>query len=300
MFRFEHPELGIGDNVRLAAREEFDRAITEVSETGFEVHGTVRNVRRRLKRVRAVLRLIRPVFPDYAAENAALREVGAAFSGLRDAMARVEAVDALRKYGGAEIEAPLERLRRELVARAAAREAELDRNSFLTALRRELRDARVRAELWQLSGDGRRAVVPGFVDTYRRARKGLGRAKRRGDEDSLHEWRKAVKRHAAQLSLLGPLAPPFAAGRGRGAKKLARVLGDLMNLDVLRQAVADDSGEIDREAKSRIDKCLAEAIALHRAKALKLGRLLFAEAPKRVRRRWRVYWDDWQAGRRLG
>ena len=299
MFRFEHPELGVDDNVRIAAREEFDRAISEVSETGFEVHGTVRNVRRRLKRVRALLRLIRPVFPDYGKENAALREMGAAFSGLRDAMARVEAVDALKTYGGAEIEAPLERLRRDLVMRAAAHEAELDREIFLTTLRRDLRDARVRAELWSLSGAGRKAVVPGLVDTYRQARKELDRAKRRGDEDSLHEWRKAVKRHAAQLSLLAPLSPPFAAGRGRGAKKLARVLGDLTNLNVLRRTIEDDSGGIDEEDKVRIDTCLADATARQRAKALKLGRLLFADTAKTVRRRWSVYWDDWRAGRRL-
>ena len=68
-FQFEHPDRPLGDNVRKAAKAEFDRAIAEISETGFEVHGTVRNVRRRLKRIRALLRLIRPVFPDYAREN---------------------------------------------------------------------------------------------------------------------------------------------------------------------------------------------------------------------------------------
>jgi hypothetical protein len=78
------------------------------------------------------------------------------------------------------------------------------------------------------------------------------------------------------------------------------VLGDLMNLNVLRQAVEDDSSEIEHGDKSRIDKCLADAMAAHRAKALKLGRVLFAEEPKTVRRRWRVYWDDWQVARRLG
>ena len=65
VFAFDRPDLDVGDNVRHAARGEYDQAIAEVSETDFEVHDTIRNVRRRLKRIRSLLRLIRPVFPQF-------------------------------------------------------------------------------------------------------------------------------------------------------------------------------------------------------------------------------------------
>lgn len=299
LFRFEHPDLGLADNVRLAARNELDRAIADVSETGFDIHGTVRNVRRRLKRVRSILRLIRPAFPDYATENAALRDIGSAYSGLRDAMARVEAVDRL-VAGGRENVAGLTLLRRELAERAAAADAALDRDALLMALRSELREARVRAELWELSEEGAGALVPGFADTYRRGRRGYERARRRADEQSLHEWRKALKHHANQLKLLGGLMPVFAVGRVRAAQRLARMLGELQDLYVLGRVLGEASAGLSEDDRARIGERLEGEVVRLRRKALKRGKMLYAEPTRTVRQRWRTYWADWKAARRLG
>jgi hypothetical protein len=295
--RFEHPERTVEDNVRKAAKTEFDRAIAEVSETGFEVHGTVRNVRRRLKRIRSLRRLIRPVFSAYAEENAALRHAGAEVAALRDAMALVETADALARGREGEMAAALVTLRAELVARAAAEEERLDRDAFLTGLRASLRDARVRSELWELEDDGRQAIVPGFVETYRRARRGA-HARANGEDNGFHEWRKAVKHHWVQLALLRRLVPDFADARRLRAQKLARTLGDLQNLCVLERWLCENPlqparsgliGELARDEAARLKR-----------RALAFGKPLFAESPKLVRARWDAYWLDWQASRRMG
>jgi hypothetical protein len=300
VFQFEHPERSLGDNVRKAAKAEFDRAIAEVSETGFEVHGTVRNVRRRLKRVRSLLRLIRPVFPDYASENKALRDIGAEVGELRDVMALVEAADLLAHGREGDEAVALGLLRLELANRAAEREEELDREAFLTQLRTRLREARVRSEIWEFRNEGRAALVPGFVDTYRRARRDLKRAKDSGEEDDFHAWRKTVKLHAGHLSVLRGLVPAFADGRLRRAKKLGVVLGDFQNLCVLRQALAEDpslAAEADRACIAPLAQAAAAELS---RKALKLGAPLLAEAPRLVEARWEAYWLDWQAARRMG
>jgi hypothetical protein len=300
VFQFEHPDRPLGDNVRKAAKAEFDRAIAEVGETGFEVHGTVRNVRRRLKRVRSLLRLIRPVFANYANENSALRDICAEVSELRDAMALVEAVDRL---GHGREEGPgqtLGRLRYELASRAASQEARLDREAFLTELRVKLRDARVRSELWELKGDGRAALVPGFVDTYRRARRGMKESRTTSEVTAFHEWRKAVKHHASQLSVLSGLVPPFADARLRRAKRLAVTLGELQNLCVLRQAITNDETLANDADKALVDDLCGVEIAAACRRALRLGKPLFAEPLRLVETRWEAYWLDWQAARRMG
>jgi hypothetical protein len=297
--RFEHPERSVEDNVRKAAKTEFDRAIAEVSETGFEVHGTVRNVRRRLKRIRSLLRLIRPVFPAYAEENRALRQIGAEVGGLRDAMALVEAADLLARGLDGDVADALASLRVELAARAAAEDERLDREIFLGGLRASLRDARVRSELWELDDGERESIVPGLVATYRQARRGLRRARENGANERFHEWRKAVKHHWVHLAMLRRLVPDFADARRQRAQKLARTLGDLQNLCILEHWLCENSPLPGEQTAVVRELGRTEAARLKR-RALTFGKPLFDEPPKLVRARWDAYWLDWQASRRMG
>lgn len=299
VFRFAYPEQGIDDNVRKAARAEFDLAIAEVGEAGFEIHSTVRNVRRRLKRVRSILRLIRPVFSTYGAENAALRDIGAECGPIRDAMALVEAVDRLSESCSDESADPIEKLRRTLAGRATDIEAALDRQEFLGRLRASLRDARVRSELWELSHSGRKALVPGLTDAYRRARRAAQEARRHGGLESFHEWRKHVKHHLGHLSLLRGLAPEFAEGRRRQTARLARQLGDLQNLSVLKSALAASPDLLADEDRAIVEQEIDRETAGLARRSLRLGRALFAEPPAAIARRWDGYVEDWLAVARL-
>lgn len=292
-FEFEHPGWPIEDSVRAAAREEFDRAIDEISETGFEIHETVRNVRRRLKRVRSIIGLIRPVFPHHRREGRQLRKIGGEVSSLRDTAALVDASDRLLRQANAESLGPLQAVRRRFVAAAAAEDTRLDRDAFLLALRTKLRDARVRAELWELTAEGAEAVVPGFVGTYGKARKGYRAARKAPTDDHLHEWRKEVKFHWAQLGLLRRFAPEFAERRRASAKRLAETLGDHHNLCVMRAALT-------AEEAAAIGPFLETVLERLRMRALKLGRPLFAETPREVRRRWQATFADREAVARLG
>ena len=282
----------VTDNVRAVAKAEFDRAIAEITETGFEVHETVRNVRRRLKRVRSIIRLIRPAFPNHVRENSLLRDTGAEVSELRDAAALVEAADRLSKGVNGEAGEALQALRQRLASRAAAEEAKLDRDAFLLGLRAKLREARVRSELWELKAGGAKAVVPGFVATYTKAREGRRAAAKSPSNEHLHEWRKTVKFHWAQLGLLRRFAPEFAEARREQAKRLAETLGDHHNLCVLRAALAD-------EEEIAIGPLIDAELGKLGKRALKLGRGLFAETPEEVERRWRATFADWEAVGRL-
>lgn len=295
VFAFHAFDLDVADNARLAAREEFDLAIAEVGETGFEVHDTVRNVRRRLKRIRSLVRLIRPVLSDYAAENAALRDLGAEVSDLRDARALVEAVERLSRTAPPGLAGPLARWRSALISQVADFEVGLDRDAFLLDLRAKLREARVRSELWELSAIDETSIVPGMTETYRRARRGYRAAAAAPKNDDLfHEWRKDLKHHLGHLKLLRDLMPPFATERRRRLGKLALVLGEIQNLCVLRDAL-----ELAPEARDSLENALAAQLSKERKRALKAGRKLFREKPGVVRDRWRTYFEDWQFARRL-
>lgn len=293
-FRLEHPEEPLDDNVRAAAKAEFDRAMGEVSEAGFEIHETVRNVRRRLKRVRAILRLIRPVFPEYASENAQLRDIGAEVSDLRDAAALVETIDSLSLRPEVAEAGALGELRHRLAQKAADRERQLDRGVFLTQLRGRLRDARVRSELWELRDSGAAAVVPGFVATYKKARSGFRASLEAPRRPLLHDWRKLVKYHWAQLGLMRSFAPEFSEVRRQRVGRLAATLGNYHNVCVLREAPEVADGSL-----PPVSSLLERECGRLAKRALKLGRPLFAEAPSVVEQRWSGYLADLAAVRRL-
>lgn len=293
-FQFELPDRPVDDNVRRAARAEFDRAIAEVSETGFEMHGTIRNVRRRLKRVRSIIRLIRPVFGEHRAEARALRSIGAEVGKLRDAMALVEAVDLLATERNDERSQALGRVRRALAASAATHESDVERESFLADLRVRLREARVRSELWELASNGDKAILPGLLATYSEARRGLANARRTMRDTAFHEWRKAVKDHASHLSLLRGLAPAFADGRRARTKKLATALGDLQNISLLRAALKTGVPGLAAGDRETVEPLIAAALESLRTRTLKLGRPLFVQRPAEIRKRWQAYLGDWR------
>ncbi|MEO1277433.1 MAG: CHAD domain-containing protein, partial [Planctomycetota bacterium] len=69
------------------------RAIQRSEATG--VAPAVHEARRRCKQIRALLRLVRPSFGKYEAENAAVRDAARSLADLRDAQSIVDAFDRL-------------------------------------------------------------------------------------------------------------------------------------------------------------------------------------------------------------
>ena len=297
VFQFARLDRPIDVNVRALARDELQRAIAEVDETGLELRETVRSVRRRLKRVRAALKLVRPYFPDYVAENERLRTIAAEVSELRDYGALLEAADHLAVDVEGVLWQPLLALRRQLAERVAAREAEVPREALLASMRERLTQARRRAGDWQLSATSHEAVLPGFVRAYRRARAGYRSVRRDTGAHALHEWRKTVKDHWSQLGVLRGLAPPLMTVRRAAVKELAAALGDHHNLHVLRvslPALALDNPDVPDLV--RLLDAAGERLA---RRSLRLGAALFSEPPAVVERRWRAYVDEWRAVSRL-
>ena len=293
VFEFARLDRPVDENVRELARDELQRAIAEVDDSGLELRGTVRSVRRRLKRVRAALKLVRPIFPDYPAENQRLRSIAAHVAELRDLGALLEAVDHLAVDVEGAPWQPLLGLRRQLAERVAAREADVPRESFLADLRARLEDARQRAATWHFTASRHDAVLPGFVRTYGRARAGYRDARRSGDVVVLHEWRKTVKDHWSQLGVLRGLAPPLIAVRRAAVKDLAAALGDHHNLHVLRAGLPWMN--LDSPDSSSFVRLLDSAGDRLARRSLRLGAALFSEPPAVVERRWRAYVDEWRA-----
>jgi CHAD domain-containing protein len=292
-----HADETIPDGIRRVARGQLDAAgddLAGVTKPGLgeAVHAT----RKRLKRVRATLRLAREGLGDdaYQRENTHLRMVAGRLSAARDARVLLDTLSALE-----------ERFEDELPAGATARlRAHLEENHerALQSMAEEgdvagttaqaLAEARARTAQWAFEHDGFEALRPGLRRIYRRGRKRLRAACADPSVENLHDYRKRVKDlwHAAQL--LRPAHPKRMKRLSRRAHEVADLLGDDHDLSVLREYVEVHPQLVeDAAARDALLAVLDRRRDELRRRALKLGRRLHKRSPERfvdsVERGWR-------------
>jgi CHAD domain-containing protein len=290
--------------LRRVALDQLERAFAELDDDALDVHATVHQVRKRCKKVRGLLRLVRPALAGdvYARENGALRDAAGGLSDLRDAEARIETFDALvADYGDALDGEAFGLVRRALCARRARERdssaSRADAVGRLERFRASLGRVRERAEGWSLEAEGYEAVRGGLKKTYGRARRALAAAYADGSTEAFHDWRKRVKYHGYHLRLLREVWRPATKMRRGQLDRLSDLLGDEHDLAVLRRHLLDHPVRgIDGPTAEALHGLVAARRARLRREALPLGQRLLAERPKAFARRlgawFEVAWGD--------
>jgi len=288
--------------IRRIAREEIDGAIQEIDDCDLSGHETVHQVRKRCKKIRGLIRLARPSFDGYAAENRRFRDAARSLSEIRDATTRIECLDALTDRYHREIDrAPSERLRGALVARRESVAASCDLASRLGAFRAEMESSRDRVDRWSFAKEDFAAISGGLKGTYGRTRKAMRRAYARPSAERFHEWRKSVKYNRYHAQLLCGIWEPVMEPVCRELETLSDLLGEAHDLVVMRALLdeAPDALGPPRESKRLLDLMERRRERLL-ARARPVGRRLYAEKPACYVARMGTIWDAWQSERKLG
>lgn len=287
------PGRDVSEEVHRVARKEVGRAIAALDGAREGRFKGVHDARKRLKAIRALLRLVAPrMGPAFRRENRRYRDAARKLAGVREAQASLETLDKLDKPGDTT-------LRRGLEDRYEARRTlQLQGTDAMAVLVRDLATARKRIAGWPLGGEGFEVIAPGLRATYGRGRKGFRRAIGGASAADLHEWRKDVKYHRHHLELLIRLWPDVMAGAAATARNLGDLLGDHHDLHELRALILDSSGFAgnDREHASVLASAARRASDLE-ARAVAVGGLVYAEKPGRFIARMGAYWRAHSGGR---
>lgn len=271
---------------RAIALDQLGEALAELDRPDDEGRSVVHEVRRRCKKLRGLLRLVRPAFPGYAAENAAIRDAARLLSHVRDAEVLTETVADLAKWR------PDDALTR-IHGRLAAVPAGVDPATRLAEFRDRLSAIRDRAEHWSLNRAGWDALQPGLCKTYRAERRAMDAARDTGRAADFHEWRKLNKYHGFHLDLLRRAAPDVLHGEVDVVDRLSLLLGTHHDLDVLRAAVANDPDRFGDPADlSTLQTAIGARLKDIEHQSLELGRQLLAEKPRAHARRFAAYWKS--------
>lgn len=291
-YRILQPEQ-LTAEVRRIATDQVERGLQEL---GGDPHEGIHQVRKRCKKLRALVRLVRDADPDlYQRENAAFRDTARRASHLRDDAAMVEAYDLLADAYEDHVDlasfAPVHDV---LVARRD--DAAPDVDEALTAIGSDLEAARTRIATWELPGDGFELLAGGLERTYRRSRNRRRDAYAQGTTAAFHEWRKRVKYHRYQVRLLQDAWPRVLRARRRELHTLGELLGDDHDLAVLRARLhADPDGHGGTDLVAALTGLLDRRRASLQAQADHLGARLFAEEPGAFVDRLATYWAAWEA-----
>jgi CHAD domain-containing protein len=280
----------VPDGMRRIARGQLDAAVEELEgQPNRKLDEAVHETRKRLKRLRAALRLERFAIGDeiYRRENAAFRDLGQRLSAPRDAMVLIETLDELSERFGDEL--PPDQtgaLRNQLEQGHRRALAKLRRDrATIDAVRAELADARVRSASWIYTSEGFDALRPGLQRIYRRGRRSMRAAAEEPSDEHLHEWRKRAKDLWHALQILRPAAPKRMKARARQAHRLSDLLGDDHDLAVLREHVAQADGAFEQETtRTALLSLIDRRRGSLQREALRLGGRVYARRPKRFAR----------------
>ncbi|TIQ86417.1 MAG: CHAD domain-containing protein [Mesorhizobium sp.] len=285
------PRLPLTGEVRRILAEEIGKALVHLDAARDRPEQALHKCRKRLKKVRSLLRLVRPGDEIFCStENQCYREVAALLAEPREATALIETIDRLAKnFPEQSAGGGLDAVRDTLVARQHELHGGAGLGAAIAAATAACEDGISRIDKLALPDQPEQAadvLAEGARITLRRARKALDKAGSRGDADDFHDLRKAAKTHGMHLSLLGRLWPTPIKARRKAVDELGEKLGELHDVFVLRTLL--DAGE--RPLGSAQETRLLSKLLRRSEKSLKKTCLvaaadLFGERPRRSTRK---------------
>ena len=273
-----------GEGLAGAARSIVTDARRALADRDLSEAEAVHEVRKALKRWRALMRLLAHAIGDPADEmRVEARELMRSIAGARDAQAALDALADLKKADGALSATSLETMRKRLTQMRDAAEATTFTQDTRDKISRYLDFATLSIARWPLDAIDFATVTDALAVTYRRARQLLPAEWKEADADHLHELRRRVVEHRHQMDLVEHLWPRLGRVWAEEAQRLRNQLGACQDLAVLTHYTGPHQPLA--PWRSRLVPAVAARHQAHIKSAERLAGRLFAEKPKAFSRR---------------
>jgi CHAD domain-containing protein len=286
------PDIAIGRALTEAAWSILDEARAPLAERTMPDAEVVHDIRKALKRWRALLRLIGPFLGERKAHTLRIgaRDLARGLAGARDPRS---ALDALADLADANPRIPSRSLES-----ARKRIDRLRLNAETTVLTEDMR-AQLKLEFtntaeviggWSIGEPTFHDVADSLSDTYRRARKAIPDDWGTANADELHELRKRVVEHRYQMELIEPLWPRLGRLWVGEAQRLRDRLGRHHDLTTLAALARRDKALA--ASRTRLAPIIHERQRDHVQTAARIAGRLFAEKPGAFRNRLLRLWKS--------
>lgn len=281
-------ERSLPDNINTIFKEEISASINSLQE--LEIHPAIHDIRKRLKKLRAMARLFRDEMGEekYKSLNIRFRDLGREISELRDLTAYLETLENLKlRYGRYLYKSFFNSVEKKLMdERAGMTEALVKEDFFNGYLKKEFKNIEDEIEEWPVTSNNIEIILPSIERVYRRGKNAMIQALKSGTTEDYHEWRKRVKYLWYQLLLLQETWPEFFETLEAEVHLLADYLGDDHDLMLFRKKVLSEEFDLkEKEQKEMFEALIAEFSDQLRKDAQTKGKLIYAESPEEFTKR---------------
>jgi CHAD domain-containing protein len=292
-FSFHVP---LPEEIQRVAREQAEAAIASIRDKTLDRDEAVHDVRKRFKKIRALLRLIRGETGEdfYKAENARYRDPGRRISALRDSTVHIETLDFLRaEFRDSIVPGSFEALREKLVRdHEKLRATLIGEEKVLDALGRELEKGKKRINNWPCRHEDFACIEKGLKKAYRQGRRAVDNAWADPSADAFHELRKRVKYHWYHHRLLEMIWQPLMQVRAGELKRLSDFLGEMHDISELKRLFCENGfADSHPESMSVMLALMDERVAEVRHVSRPLALRIYAEKPGAFSKRMGAWWS---------
>ena len=254
----------------------------------------VHDIRRALKRWRALLRMMAPHLGETGqALRFQARDLARRLTVARDAQSAIDALDdAIEASAELPIALPARScvtIRKRLDSLRAENERNIWTDDIQTGLADYLTAAAWQVSQWDLDALTFSDLADMLTTTYRRARRSIPRRWNEAEGEDLHDLRRRVVEHRYQMELIEPVWPRFARIWVDEAQRLRTRLGKYQDLEMLTAKAA--AHQPLAHWRSKLAPVIAHRQDEHVQAARRLATRLFAEPPKGFRQRLEALWD---------
>src|SRR5215813_3285400 len=283
-------DSSFGDGLAAAARSIIADGRRALTDPELSAPEAVHEVRKALKRWRALLRLLGQPLGDQADQmRSEARELMRGIADARDVQAALDAVSDLRKADLPFSPTSIDTIRARLTEMRDKAEAKSFTKTMRDRLSRYFDYATLSLERWPLKAIDFDIVTDGLTSTYRRARQLVPDSWPDSEAEHLHDLRRRVVEHRHQMDLIEPLWPRLGKVWAEEAQRLRNQLGSCQDLAVLAELTAPHQPLA--PWRSRLTPLISARRDAHLKSAARLAGRLFAEKPKAFRRRITALWS---------
>ncbi len=284
------------DGMKRIVAEQIESALDSLKPTVRNKDEAIHDARVCIKKIRAILRLIRDPLGKkiYAEEDTGYRDVARELSRVRDSAAMIEIIDKLAEHFSDQlspdafdsVRAPLRR---------SQKTRQQDRKKAMTAAARSLRQARKRVPEWPEFGH-RLSLARGLKRVFKKGRANFDMAYDEPGVQTFHEWRKQVKHLLYETQVLRPLWGKMMKALRTELKTLGKYLSEDHDLALLREKVSEQLVKAgDRTEIEALVALIDQRRNELEVNARVLGTRIYAEKPRAFARRNETYWQAWRS-----
>lgn len=271
----------------------FSDALLWLEHPDASVERRIHLTRRCIKRLRAMLRLLKPSHgEEITPVNAALRDTAHLFSGNRDQTVTAKTLHGLKANV---TESGLREAIDAVLARFPEEDAPPDA-SVVEDARNRLSIAKRVFDAINLPHESELShrVAEGYVAIYRRGKRDLAKSLGTLDTEIIHDWRKAVQHRRFAAQLFKRNWPEPGKAPTKPLSRLSDVLGEDHDLDMAANAVdaaiTDDA--VDFVEGQTLKRVISERRDASRKAGFELGAALYAPRAKEIERAWSIWADE--------